>query len=328
MIVKEADKKNSSNPRIKAGIAAEDKMAFYLKRYFADNEEILIFNDLRIVVDDEVAQIDHLVFMNVGFIIIESKSVTTEVEVNEHGEWSRKINGRWQGFSSPIFQAERQYHILFKYLEKVKPLVLRFGIKKKWTSFPHTTIAAISDNGRIIRPQNDPLDNVMKAERVHEKILQIKDLFINPPNQGFFEISPMFGPKSRKEIADLLLEAHTPLIQEKPRRERSISNSKKTDIQKNQEQPPQNQIKKPNPPEENTETKNSHPACKKCGEKSNLEIRYGRSYYIHCLSCETNTSIHVRCDRSRCSARLQKRGLEFFINCTDCNKESLFHKNK
>jgi len=41
------------------------------------------------VFDDEVAEIDHLVLRRGGMVLIESRNVTGEVHVNEHGEWMR-----------------------------------------------------------------------------------------------------------------------------------------------------------------------------------------------------------------------------------------------
>ncbi len=73
-----------------AGAKAEEQMAFYLKRAFADDPNVYVFNDIRLQGDDDdAAQIDHLVLHRHGFVIVESKSVSTGVAVNEHGEWVR-----------------------------------------------------------------------------------------------------------------------------------------------------------------------------------------------------------------------------------------------
>ncbi|MFN6068546.1 MAG: nuclease-related domain-containing protein, partial [Pseudanabaena sp.] len=107
MIVKELDRLEPSDKFEQAGYYAESQLAFYLKREFKDDPQFLIFNNLRLVKADDVCQIDHLVLHRYGMIIIESKSVTTRVEVNEHGEWKRWFNNAWQGMPSPILQAQR-----------------------------------------------------------------------------------------------------------------------------------------------------------------------------------------------------------------------------
>ncbi len=94
MILKKIDSKRSTDKFAKAGDKAEKQMAFYLERYFGDDERIVIINDLRLKLNNDVAQIDHLVIHEFGFIIIESKSVTTKVSVNEQGEWIRHFNGQ------------------------------------------------------------------------------------------------------------------------------------------------------------------------------------------------------------------------------------------
>ncbi|MFC2991390.1 nuclease-related domain-containing protein [Halomonas tibetensis] len=60
----------------------------------------------------ERAQIDHLVIHPYGFIIIESKSIVGEVQVNAEDEWSRSYKGNWSGIASPIRQAELQQEVL------------------------------------------------------------------------------------------------------------------------------------------------------------------------------------------------------------------------
>lgn len=86
-----------------AGARAEAQMAFYLKRAFGDAKDVLVLHDLRLSNQDgsDAAQIDHLVLHTGGMVIIESKSVTSEVSINENHEFSRLWNGRWLCFASP-----------------------------------------------------------------------------------------------------------------------------------------------------------------------------------------------------------------------------------
>ncbi len=123
MIVKERDsREHLDNDKFSlAGADAEKQMAFYLRRVFATDKDVLVFNDLRYKDDtDDAAQIDHLVMHREGFIIIESKSVTSAVEINEHGEWTRFWNGNRQGMPSPIQQAKRQIDFLRRALHANK----------------------------------------------------------------------------------------------------------------------------------------------------------------------------------------------------------------
>ncbi|MDF3124875.1 nuclease-related domain-containing protein [Rheinheimera sp. 1928-s] len=62
--------------------------------------------------DGEFAQIDHLIVYTFGFIVIESKSIRGEVQVNAQAEWSRGYRQQWQGMPSPIKQAELKLRVL------------------------------------------------------------------------------------------------------------------------------------------------------------------------------------------------------------------------
>jgi hypothetical protein len=86
MIAKELDPFASDDALARAGRAAEEQLAFYLRRAFAKDQDFIVFNGLRLGHNGDFAQIDHLVAHPYGVIVIESKSVTTEVRVNEHGE--------------------------------------------------------------------------------------------------------------------------------------------------------------------------------------------------------------------------------------------------
>lgn len=86
MIFKELDPFNSEDKFARAGRAAEEKMAFYLKRYFDDVQEILVLNGIRLQTDDDAAQVDHLIIHPHGLTIVESKSVHGKVQIKDDGQ--------------------------------------------------------------------------------------------------------------------------------------------------------------------------------------------------------------------------------------------------
>ncbi|OUR87179.1 nuclease, partial [Gammaproteobacteria bacterium 42_54_T18] len=62
MIIKEKQIETMpTDSRLKAGIKQEQDVAFYLRRAFKNRDDVMVFNDLRIIHDEEVAQIDHLI---------------------------------------------------------------------------------------------------------------------------------------------------------------------------------------------------------------------------------------------------------------------------
>lgn len=61
MILKDVDELATLDKYQKAGLSAEKQMAFYLKRAFGAEENILVINSLRLEKNDDAAQIDHLI---------------------------------------------------------------------------------------------------------------------------------------------------------------------------------------------------------------------------------------------------------------------------
>ncbi|MBM7074247.1 NERD domain-containing protein [Shewanella sp. 202IG2-18] len=125
MIAKEKVQVATNSATSVAGDKQERDVAFYLRREFKDHPSVFIFNDLKITHNDENAQIDHLILYPYGFILIESKSITGEIKVNKHEEWTRSYRGNWQGMPSPIKQVELQQKLLKELLNENKASILK-----------------------------------------------------------------------------------------------------------------------------------------------------------------------------------------------------------
>jgi hypothetical protein len=112
VIAKATDTNRPSDARNQAGLDAERKMAFYLRRTFEHDRDVWVFNDLRLVKNRDAAQIDHLVLHRSGMVLIESKSATGEIAVTRRGEWSRRTAGWEQGMESPVVHPRLQAKFL------------------------------------------------------------------------------------------------------------------------------------------------------------------------------------------------------------------------
>jgi len=91
-------------------------MAFYLKRAFADDPGVHVFQNLRLEADGDASQIDHLILHGSRAIVIESKSATSSVRINERDEWKKEWNGRSTDMPSPVLQTRRQGDFMRKVL--------------------------------------------------------------------------------------------------------------------------------------------------------------------------------------------------------------------
>lgn len=165
MIIKELDPFHGTDKFQLAGRHAEEQMAFYLRRYFADTEDVYVINGLNLGKDGESLQIDHLVIHQHGLFIIESKSVSGKIVITNDHQWIRKYRDNASGMKSPIIQVEMQKMLLMSIIEELA--------SEHRCMFPINDIEqliAISDNGIIEWPDEGPISGVYKADQICKKI--------------------------------------------------------------------------------------------------------------------------------------------------------------
>ena len=316
MILKQIDNKSAPTHLEKAGDEAEKQMAHYLKRAYQKSKDIHIINDLRLVLGDDTAQIDHLIVHRFGFIIIESKSVSTEVSYNELGEWRRTFKNKESGMASPIKQAERQAELLHDFLqdrsdELFKKVLL---IKSSFSDFKFDVLVAVSDSGIINRAENIVFAEVHKADQITDVINKItKGYAATNNNLLSLKMNNHFANSSMKKIVSCLVNSHQP---------------KTLGVKESKGEYKTNTIK----PKENIEaaiqkTVENDKVCGKC-KSDNIEIKHGRyGYYFTCRNCNGSTSINVKCKDSSCNVRLRKQKLNFYKECEKCNSSELYFVN-
>jgi len=321
MIYKDVDPKESNDKFIKAGLAAEKQMAFYLKRAFADKEDIFVLNDIRLERNGEVAQIDHLIIHAYGFIIVESKSVSSKVSVNKHAEWKRIYNNKESGMRSPIQQAKLQASFLTAYLEAKgntlfkKSIVDKVIANPKYEYYKFDVLVAISDTG-IIERDNIDLAEVLKADAVPDQILELiatgkKDMLKALVNPFALSEGYRFRSDTVKKIANFLIAMHKSAINQNKEataiQEKPITYGKKIEVQ--------------------SDVNKIVYKCSKC-KSQNLAVNYGRNYYFKCLDCNNNIPIKHTCNTENCKPKTKKRKLQFFKICETCGIDELFYENK
>lgn len=292
-----------------AGRDAERQMAHYLHRAFAQDSDLHILNDLRLVDPDQpeqdgapgVAQIDHLVVHRWGLFIVESKSVSDAVTVHGDGaggdEWTRVFRGRQTGMPSPIRQAERQGKFLREYLHSrretllgkvplgLRPftLVLHKTDQRGFRSMPIQIIVAVSDRGKIERKKWEPPSKpfrtfVCKADQVDAKIREEFEKHRSSSNvlsKGDGEYG-IWGMKQEESaaVAQFLTNQHTPVT------------SKREEIPR-----PVERVAAPVAVAKPTV---AQAVCRGCGG-GNLSAHWGRGYYWKCGDCGVSTTIPVVC---------------------------------
>lgn len=338
MILKD---KAATEPKDKfqaSGDAAEREMAFYLKRYFADDPEVFVLHDIRIEFNDDVAQMDHLIIHPAGMTIVETKSVAGKVQMKEDGQWLRWYNDRSSGMASPLIQAKLQMELLRKFLRSNtrQPEVI--------DRLPINFLVAISSQGVYIPPKSNPPPEVCKTDLVGEKLRsKIQDAL------------PWFSVGHRKLLADFLVRSHTPRVAPAPQPVSvpAVVAAPEPVAQEAYAAYQAEPVKVKTTPA--TRTAPAHleyigdqlkaagflrslaggdnlrkvyaTYCKKCASQ-NLEFRYGKyGYYLKCLDCEENTAVKLDCRLCRRQTKLRKDGDLLFVECASCKLSEVLHRN-
>lgn len=345
MILKDRDERPARDRLEAAGFKAERQLAHYLKRAFGDSKDVFVFNDLRVVRDSEVAQIDHLLLHRSGMVIIESKSVTSEISVNRQGEFVRTFQGRRAGMPSPIEQARRQAELLRRLLDDHAASLLprSLGVlQQRFGAFPIDVLVAISDQG-IITHQGTRPSELLKADAIPERLQAIVTRHARArgitgllrqalaDDKKAFDGAGDFNLKAEdaERIANFLLTRHEepgPPATSKP------------------VPPIRGPVTATNEPRRTSMTTTSdedagprgipgsrdQPACKHCGAGGQeLQIEYGRyGYYFRCRSCDQATGIDLTCEcRPRQRGKVRKSGPSFRFECANCGASQIFFEN-
>lgn len=318
MIRKELDPFDGTDKFAIAGQKAEKQMAFYLRRFFGSSVDVDILNYLRIDLNSEVAQMDHLVLHPFGLLIVESKSVSDGVQITDDGQWMRWFNRKPSGMASPITQAQLQGKLLKDLLEKT--------VKQKgfFDQVRVDVLVAISDSGTITWPKSGALPEVCKADQVPDRINYRIDQF-----RKLRKAPDILTPDHRRVIADFLIKVHKPLGRvaaqspsrvEEPRPiyqvTPAIHVSKPPDISWGRGH---QSVQKP--------AMLPSKCCKYC-QSTRLEAKSGQyGYYFSCRDCTKNTPIKFACIACGGEGKIRKQADNFFAECKVCSESNLFHNN-
>lgn len=192
--------------RVKHGIDGERDAAFHIDSLMRDGPNTAVLHDLRLVVDGEVAQIDHLVFNRLlDFILVETKCYSGNIQINEAGEFTVQY-GRYKrfGVASPLAQSERHARVLAKLLERLE-ITGRLGTQPK---FHH--LVMFHPKAIVERPDAKRFDtsNVIKADQ----FAQWRERWLEESSTlgALSSLVNMRGRDTLKEWAEKLARQHRP----------------------------------------------------------------------------------------------------------------------
>jgi len=146
--------------KLKAGHSAEKNAAYMLDKLFLEAKHNILLHDLRLEIDGDVAQIDHLSLNRFGFVrLYETKSFSTGIKIDDE-----VIFWRWDGYSkkyieipSPILQSQRHEVTLKRALKTLGYDALAFG---------HYVL--VDYKAKLIKPNDAKFDRVCRPDRLEE----------------------------------------------------------------------------------------------------------------------------------------------------------------
>ncbi|GGP42156.1 nuclease-related domain-containing protein [Shewanella saliphila] len=341
MILKTKSLQTTSTPQAIAGQKQEQDVAFFLRRAFKDNPEVLVINDFKFSFNDETAQIDHLIVYTYGFVLIESKSIKGHVKVNNQGEWTRSYNSQWAGMPSPIKQVELQQALLKEMLKHHKSEILSklLGIKQQgFNGRCWHYLCAVSSNAVIDRKTmpKEISDKLFKTEFLVDElksIMNLKHKIIRLMNVA--DTRPDFNQQELDSIGQFLISQHIDSnIQQanhapvERKQIQPIANTPELELALETASAPTYQLAQSNtamPQAVATLTPEQHPilSCKHCGESTQYTPMYGKfGYYINCNQCSKNTAMKQACPHCMSkNTKVTKRKETYTLNCVDCGFE-------
>ncbi len=326
MIIKELEAQTHTDPLRRAGYEAERQMAHYLKRAFGEDPNKFVLNNLRVERGGEAAQVDHLVVLRFGLLVVESKSVAGQLSVNEQGEWTRWWNRQGRGMPSPVLQGRRQLDLLCALLDDHTAGLLDrglFGLKQRtFTPMRRDVLVAVSDGGRITRKTDVP--EVVKADQVPERVQQVirevqgrLTAFTFSDTEmtricAFLRNQHVAGSEAQPDAVSAPLPVQAPAPATRTSAPRGLTGvvsppHSLTVAAPALPQPPQTEAP-------HTESARI-PNCRQC-QSGRLSIQYGKyGYYFKCAACDTNTPAKPICPTCAQPARLSKSGAQFTAAC-------------
>ncbi|MGI2145985.1 nuclease-related domain-containing protein [Shewanella frigidimarina] len=347
MILKTKTLQMTKTPQTIAGQKQEQDVAFFLRRAFKDNPEVLVINDFKFSFNDETAQIDHLIVYTYGFVLIESKSIKGHVKVNNQGEWTRSYNSKWAGMPSPIKQVELQQALLKEMLKHHKSEILSkfLGIKQQgFNGRCWHYLCAVSSNAVIDRKTMPKVisDKLYKTEFLVDElknIMNLKHKLIRL--MSVTDTRPDFNQQELDSIGQFLISQHIDSnIQQA--NNASVGQKQTQAIPKRPELKPELE-QGPKPASAPTHhlaqstaailapvavvalAPDQQPiiSCKHCGESTQYTPMYGKfGYYINCNQCSKNTPMKQPCPQCMSkNTKVTKRKETYTLNCVDCGFE-------
>ena len=188
------------------GVATEKQAAFEIDFYAAPSKNLVVIHDLRLEINGRIAQIDH-VLMNraMEVFVLETKTFSSGLSINERGEFSTIHDGKEIGIPSPVEQNERHISVLKDAFREIG-LPKRMGITLQPS---YHSVVLVSPKAIINRPKTTNFDaSIIKLDQFFSWYKEKMSEVSLKDTVGIFKIC---SGETVKDLGERLVSLHKPV---------------------------------------------------------------------------------------------------------------------
>ena len=194
---------------LRKGVKGEQDAAYLINFDFGSSKNWAVLHDLRLEVNGQVAQIDHLLINRFfEFYVLESKNFSYGVKIGEDGDFLIYYNNHYHGIPSPIEQNRRHIKVLEDCLKTHDIMPKRLGISIK----PHfINYVLMSAGSRIIRQKKNTVGSsaVIKVDSLRTTI--DKEIDNKQPLGALASVAKLCSSETVIDVAQRITALHKPI---------------------------------------------------------------------------------------------------------------------
>lgn len=155
----------------RAGMQAERDAAYEIDFNYGQSQNWVVLHDLRLEHSGRVAQIDHILMNRLlECYVLETKSFSEGVSINEYGEFTQFFMGRPRGIASPVEQNNKHILVLNSLFGSASlPLPTRLGVSLRPACHG---LVVVSRGARISRPRKEVpgVNSIVKMDQLSSRL--------------------------------------------------------------------------------------------------------------------------------------------------------------
>lgn len=187
------------------GYQAEKDNAYYLDFAFEEGERNILLHDIRIEHKGRTAQFDHILIARIGIILLESKSFTAPLTINNDNSMTVTYSKSGvKTFPNPIEQNNRHREVLSGFIKDNLEMSLRFKL-----------LGGVHIESRVLIHPNTTVTNDNLPEGFERSDSFVTNMFKEIEGMGVVKVfgaaSTVLLREQTKALSELLVANHKPI---------------------------------------------------------------------------------------------------------------------